>query len=67
MLIRVDEEEVSLLILDYLKKKKLFKSFVSLERELSVRLESYSKEVEYFKSLVLSGKLDEAVDFLKLF
>ncbi len=67
MLIRVDEEEVSLLILDYLKKKKLFKSFVSLERELSVRLESYSKEVEYFKSLVLSGKLDEAVDFLKPF
>lgn len=65
--LRVDEEEVSLLILDYLKKRKLLKSFVSLEKELGLRLENYSKEVEYFKNLVIGGKLDEAVLFLKPF
>ena len=36
VILKIDEEEVTLLILDYLKKKRLLKSFVSLEKELGV-------------------------------
>lgn len=58
--VRVEESELIKLILNYMKKRNMFKSYMALELESQVQVESLSKEIKFFRMLILEGSFDEA-------
>jgi hypothetical protein len=65
--IRLKEEETLLLVLDYLKQRKLFSSLHSLELETGVSVESYGREINFLRSYILDGQWDDVQELLKPF
>eukprot|EP00762_Andalucia_godoyi_P002138 ANDGO_02522.mRNA.1 Vegetative incompatibility protein HET-E-1 len=64
MKIHIKEEEVVLVILDYLKHRGFYQALSSLESESKVTLETYGQELLFLRSLVLEGAWDDVCAFL---
>lgn len=54
-----------LLIMDYLHSHKLFKALLALENETNMELHSYSKEIKFFRNLIIDGQWEDAENFLQ--
>lgn len=61
----LDRQTTMLLIMDYLHRQKLFKSLLALEDETSIGLYSYSKEIKFFRNLIIDGQWEDAENFLQ--
>mmetsp|Transcript_23453 Transcript_23453/g.41497 ORF Transcript_23453/g.41497 Transcript_23453/m.41497 type:complete len:705 (+) Transcript_23453:52-2166(+) len=72
--VAIDESEIVVVVMDYLKRKGFVESLVALEKESKVSMESYGKEITYLRRLMLDGQWedleniilplkDEAADF----
>jgi exonuclease VII small subunit len=51
--------------MDYLHKNKLYKSLLALEDETGSGLYSYSKEIKFFRNLIIDGQWEDAENFLQ--
>lgn len=65
MKVHIKEEECVLLILDYLRQRRLFHALHALETETNVRLETYGAEAEFLRNLLMEGAFEDALAFLK--
>lgn len=61
----ISHTEIILAILDYLREQGLANSMLELEEESKIQLVQYSKEVNFFRSLLLKGHFAEAENFLE--
>lgn len=50
-----------------MRKRNMFRSYFALELESQVQVESFSKEMKFFRMLILEGNFDEAEVFLTQF
>ena len=57
--------ELILLIEEYLYNANLIQSYLTIEKETSVSLFSYSKELSFIRKLIIDGLWDECIKFLK--
>ena len=57
--------ELILLIEEYLYNANLIQSYLTIEKETSVSLFSYNKELSFIRKLIIDGLWDECIKFLK--
>eukprot|EP00466_Bigelowiella_natans_P007731 jgi/Bigna1/131748/aug1.15_g6456 len=63
-LVNINDEEVVVVIMDFLKRKGYFKALTALENESKISMNSYGKEVSYLRRLILDGQWEDAENFL---
>ncbi|CAI2387000.1 unnamed protein product [Moneuplotes crassus] len=61
----LSHKSIIYLILDYLQRNKLFRSLLSLETETQIELYKYSKEIKFFRNLIIEGQWEDAENFLQ--
>lgn len=61
----LSRETILTLIMDYLHSQKLFKALLALEDEADISLHSYSKEIKFFRNLIIEGQWEDAEIFLQ--
>lgn len=62
---KISHTEIILVILGYLNEQGLTSAMLELEGESQIQLVQYSKEINFFRSLVLDGHFLEAEKFLE--
>eukprot|EP00284_Hemiselmis_tepida_P007896 CAMPEP_0174916706 /NCGR_PEP_ID=MMETSP1355-20121228/1990_1 /TAXON_ID=464990 /ORGANISM="Hemiselmis tepida, Strain CCMP443" /LENGTH=217 /DNA_ID=CAMNT_0016161735 /DNA_START=15 /DNA_END=664 /DNA_ORIENTATION=- len=62
----IDDGDVLILIMDYLKRKQLMSTMCTLEEETGVQAQEEIEELKTLKELVLKGKWEEAESFLQM-
>ncbi|SPR00055.1 CTLH domain-containing protein [Plasmodiophora brassicae] len=65
MQLHIRHDEIILLILDYLKRHGCPEAMRCLERESMLTLETYGREVDFLRQLVLDGQWDDAHRFIE--
>eukprot|EP00743_Colponemidia_sp_Colp-15_P004540 GILK01004894.1.p1 GENE.GILK01004894.1~~GILK01004894.1.p1 ORF type:complete len:854 (+),score=139.34 GILK01004894.1:105-2666(+) len=63
--IKIQNDDIVILIMDFMKQQQLYGSLLALEHETNVCLERYGKETAFCRSLVLDGQWEDAENFLK--
>ena len=58
------EKEITLLIMDHLYKKKHIDTLITLEKETSLSIFNYNKEILFLKKLILDAQWSEAENYL---
>lgn len=61
----LNHKTILTLIMDYLHSQKLYKSLIALEEETDMTLYSYSKEIKFFRNLIIEGEWEDAEIFLQ--
>ena len=61
----MNHKTILTLIMDYLHSQKLYKSLIALEEETDMTLYSYSKEIKFFRNLIIEGEWEDAEIFLQ--
>ncbi|GAB5357208.1 hypothetical protein AAMO2058_000354500 [Amorphochlora amoebiformis] len=62
--INIREEEIAIVIMDYLKRKKFLRTLSEFERESGVNLEIYGEEIGYIRRLLLDGQWEDIESIL---
>jgi hypothetical protein len=63
--VQLDDRDVVVLIMDYLKSRELITSMVALEEETGRQSEDLGKELGFLRKLVLAGDWEAALSFVK--
>ena len=53
--LQINSKDVLLMVMDYLKEHNMLSSLLMLEKESSLALFKYSKEIQFLRNLILEG------------
>ena len=63
--LQINSKDVLLMVMDYLKEHNMLSSLLMLEKESSLALFKYSKEIQFLRNLILEGQWQDADGFIK--